>query len=169
MAHAVVKDPNARLLEQCTQGRFIRNIATLGLIVGNARTNNTAPNRIMADAIAGETLIKGFFIAPCEAKVTRIYVNGSPFIDNNAGDSTIKVTKGVIGGGDTDLCSALTIGSDTLPTADTAKDATLITTAGVLDLKEGQHVYATLVVGATVQSTVGILTLCMEWVPVDSP
>jgi hypothetical protein len=169
MAHARTTSQDARVIDQCARGRRIRNVATFGFSVGNARTNNTAPNRIMADVIAGETEIFPAFVAPCACKVLRIYANGTPFIDNDTGQtSTVKLTKAVIGAGDTDLCSTVTIGSATVPTSDTAIDAALVTTAGVLDLIEGQNVYATVVVGATVQTAVAYITVCMEWVPMDA-
>lgn len=163
-------NPEAKMIKQCTAGRRIRNIATKSLIVGAARTNNTAPNRVMATAIQGETEVFGLFVAPCACKVTRISVNGTPFIDNNVAEtSTVTVTKAVIGGDNVDLCSAITVGDATVPTLDTCLDGTLSTTAGALDLIEGQHVYGTLVVGATVQTAVAYLTVMMEWIPMDAP
>ena len=169
MAHARTSNKDSRVIEQCSRGRRVRNIVTLPFIVAEARTNNTGANRIMADAIKAETEVKGFFVAPCASKVTRIYANGTPFVDmDTSGTVTVKLTKAVIGASDTDLCSTITIGSATVPTLDTAIDAVLSTTAGALDLIEGQHVYATIVVSNhTVQTAPAYITLCMEWIPMD--
>ena len=168
MAHVRTSNKDSRVLEQCARGRRLRNVVTKDLIVGQDRSNNTAPNRIMADVIAAETEKFGFFVAPCACKVTRIWVNGTPFIDNDVAEtSTITLAKANIGASDTDLCSAITVGSATAPTSDTAIDATLSTTAGVLNLLEGQHVYGTIVVDTPVETAVAYLTVCMEWIPLD--
>jgi hypothetical protein len=167
MAHTRTADIDARIIQQCARGRRIRNVASIGFSVASARTSNTAPARIMADVIGGETEKFPFFIAPCDCKVIRITANGTPFVDNDTGEtSTAKLTKAVIGGTDVDLCSAITIGSATAPTADTAIDATL-SSSDVLNLVEGQHVYATVTIGNTVQTAVAYITLMMEWVPMD--
>jgi len=170
MSHSATNSPDARIIEQCTQGRKIRNVASFGFSVGAARTNNTAPNRIMADLIQGETERIPVFVAPCNCKVLRIYANGTPFIKNNGAEtSTLKLVKAVIADTDVDLNTTITIGLGTAPTTDTAIDAVLSTVSGALDLLEGQHVYATVVVGATVETAVAYVTGNMEWVPTDTP
>ena len=162
-------DKAARIVEQCARGRRIRNVQSLGFIVAAARTNNIVPNRIMADLIQNETEIFGFFVAPCACKVLRIVANGTPFVDMATGGSvTAKLTKAVIGGADVDLCSTIAIGAETVPATDTPIDATLSATAGVLDLIDGQHVYATVVVSNhAVDTVVAYITLAMEWIPMD--
>ena len=168
MANIRSTDNDARLIEQLARGRRTRYVVSKSIIIGNARTNNTAPNRIMADAIAGETYIFGLFVAPCDGKVVRITANGTPFIDNDTAEtSTVKLTKAVIGAADIDLCTNITVGDVTVPTLDTAIDAVLSTTATDLNLLNGQHVYGTLVVGATVQTAVSYVTVEMEWCPTD--
>jgi hypothetical protein len=169
MAHAAVKDPVARLIEQCSQGRKIRNIQSKGFSVATDRAANDADSLLMADVIRAETEIFGFFVAPCDCKVVRVYANGSPFVDSNGGTGTAKLTKAVIAGVDVDLCSTIAIGADTVPTLDTAIDAVLSTTSGALNLLEGQHVYATVAISNHAVEAVGYVTLCMEWVPTDSP
>jgi len=171
MAHAKVNNKDARIIAQCSAGKRMRYVTNMGFIIANARTNNTAPSRIMATVITSETEVKGFFVAPCACKVLRITANGTPFADMAAGGSvTVKLTKAVIGGTDLDLCSTIAIGAATVPTADTAIDATLATTAGYLDLIEGQHVFATIVVSAhAVDTAVAYITLMMEWMPTDRP
>jgi hypothetical protein len=163
-----VYNPKAQFRDQCSNGLRVRNVNTIDFIVAHERTNNVAPARIMADVIAGETEIKGVFIAPCACKVVRIWANGTPFIDNDVLEtSTVKLTKAVIGGSNVDLCSNITIGSATAPTSDTPIDATLSTTSGALDLIDGQHVYATITVDTPVETAVAYITVGIEWVPVD--
>ncbi len=170
MAHARTIDQDARVIDQCSHGKRIRNTQNMGIIIASARTSNTAPARIMADAIQAETLVKGFFVAPCDCKVVRITANGSPFVDmNTSGTVTAKLTKAVIDGSDVDLCSTIAIGAATVPTLDTAIDAVLSTTSSNLDLLEGQHVYLTVVVSDhTVDTAVAYVTIMMEWVPMDA-
>ena len=161
---------DARIIAQCAAGKAFRNVISKELIVAHDRISNVAPGRIMADVIAGETEIFGFFVAPCACKVLRITANGTPFIDNGAAQtSTVKLTKAVIAGTDLDLCSTIEIGAATAPVTDTAIDAVLATTAGYLDLIEGQHMYGTIVVGAAVEITVAYITVEMEWMPTDNP
>ena len=171
MAHTRTTDPDARVIDQCSKGRRTRYVVSKSFIIAGARTNNTAPNRIMADLIQNETEIFGVFVAPCAAEVIRITANGTPFADMAAGGTaTAKLTKAVIGGSDLDLCSTIAIGAATVPTADTAIDAVLATTAGYLDLLEGQHVFATVAVSNhTVDTAVAYITLEMEWMPKDAP
>lgn len=171
MAHTRTADKDARVLEQCSKGRCIRNIASKSFIVANDRSDNIAPGRLMADVIINETEILGLFVAPCDCKVVRISANGTPFIDQaTSGTATVTVTKAVIGGSDVALCTALSIsGVAAAPASDTAIDATLVTTAGVLDLLEGQHVYLTVAVSNhAVETLVAYITAMMEWVPMDA-
>lgn len=170
MAHARSTDQDARIIKQCASGRRIRNVQNMGIIIASARTSNTAPARIMADAIQSETLVKGFFVAPCDCKVVRVSANGTPFVDmNTSGSVTAKLTKAVIAGTDVDLCSTIAIGAATVPTLDTAIDAVLSTTSSDLDLLEGQHVYLTVAVSNhTVDTAVAYVTIMMEWVPMDA-
>lgn len=164
------KDKDARLIEQLARGRRTRYTASVNFSVAEARTNNTAPNRIMADAIKNETVIKPVFVSPCNCKVVRIVANGSPFVDLDVGGSTnVKLTKDVIGAADVDLCSNIAVGAATVPTLGTAIDGTLSTTANALDLLDGQHVYATIVVSNhTVETAVAYVTVTLEYVPTDA-
>lgn len=170
MTHTRTVDDDARVLEQCSQGRVLRNVVCKDIIIAGARTNNTAPDRIMATVIQNETEVLGFFVAPCACKVVRVTANGTPFADmNTSGTVTVKATKAVIGGSDVDLCSTIAIGAATVPTADTAIDAALSTTEGALDLLEGQHVFLTVVVSNhTVDTAVAYVTVMLEWVPMDA-
>lgn len=176
MAHAVVNDPQARFMEQCTQGRKVRNIARTGFSVAQARTNNTDPNLANATAIKAQTEYKSFFVAPCDCKVVRIYVNGTPYVDMaSSGTTYVQVYKAVIGASDTALltdntASGIQVGEATLGSAtvlDTAIDGTLSSTAGVVNLLEGQHVYAKIVVSNHNVDARGYISLCMEWTPTD--
>jgi len=168
MANVRSTDNDARLIEQLARGRRTRYTQSLGFSVAEDRATNDTDSLIMADAIKNETLVKAFFVAPCDGKVVRIVANGSPFIDMaTSGTVTAKLTKAVIGGSDTDLCSTIAIGAATVPTLDTAIDAVLSTTATDLDLLNGQHVYLTAVVSNHTVSLIGYVTVTMEWVPTD--
>lgn len=171
MAHTRTKDPDARLIEQCSQGRRVRYIADAPIIVGQARTNMTDPNHILADSIQNTTVNKGVFIAPCTCEVVRCYVNAGTFVTSAAGGSvTVKFTKAVIATTDVDLCSTITIGAPTgsVPTGETAIDGVLSTTSGALDLIEGQLVYAVVVVSDhAVTDRSEHLLVAIEWLPKD--
>ena len=167
MANVATTNNDSLLLTECSSGFRSRRVVEKSLIIASARTNNTAPARIMADLIQNETGIYGVFVAPCNGKVLRITANGTPFADMAAGGSvTAKLTKAVIGGTDVDLCSTIAIGDATVPTLDTAIDAVLSTTAGALDLLNGQHVYLTVAVSNhAVDTAVAYVTIAMEWLP----
>jgi len=165
------KDKDARLIEQLARGRRTRYTASKSFSVGEARTNNTAPNRITADVIRNETERLPIFVAPCACKVVRIVANGTPFVDlDTAGSTTAQVTKAVIGAADVNLlASTIAIGAATVPTLDTAIDGVLSATASDLELIDGQHVYATVAVSNhTVETAVAYITLTVEYVPTDA-
>ena len=155
------------LLLQCSRGQRTRNVNSVSFSVADARDDNTPPSRLRADLIQGETEVFPIFAAPCAARVIRIYANGTPFVDNGAAETTVATTsKAVIGGSDTALGAGITIGDATAPTADTAIDDVL-TGGTTSDLLEGQHIYVTVVVGATVQTAVAYITISVEWVPTE--
>jgi len=175
MAHTRVIDKDARIIAQCSSGKFMRNISSISFSVGLDRLSNIAPKKIMADAIQNETSQKGIFVAPCACKVLGVYANGSPYVDMDvAGTVYVQVYKSVATGGDTALLtdntnSGIKVGDATVPTVDVAIDGTLSTTAGVVDLTVGQHVYAILTVSDhAVQSAVGNITITVEWRPDDA-
>lgn len=164
---AKTQDWRDTVLYLSAQGLRARHVNSVSFSVAAARTNNTAPNRIMADMIQGDTEVFPIFTAPCNARVLRIYANGTPFIDNGVAETTVATTsKSVIGGADVALGAGITIGSATVPTLNTAIDDVL-TGGTTMDLLEGQHVFTTVVVGATVQSAVAYVTLNVEWVPTE--
>ena len=163
------EDPDARVIEQCAQGRRIRNINQVPLIVANARTNMIDPNHILADSILNTTVNKGVFAAPCISEVVRCYVNAGTYATCAAGGTvTVKFTKAVIGGTDVDLCSTIAVSGETgaVPTAETAIDGTLSTTSGALDLLDGQLVYAIVVVSNhAITDRTEHLVAGVEWIP----
>ena len=174
MAHTRVINKDARLVAQCAAGRYLRYTCSIPVSVGQARTNNTAPNLIMADVIKNETWYKGIFVAPCAAKILAIYANGSPFVDMaKSGTTYAQFYKGVGGGADTALLSdntnnGIAIGTATVPTQDTAIDGTLVS-AAVATLTVGQHVYAKVTVSNhNVETAVAYVTLTVEWMPIDT-
>ena len=163
MANVRSTDNDARLIEQEARGRRVRYVACKGISVDTNRATI-----IMATAIQNETVILPMFVAPCDGKVVRITSCGSPFVDMAAGGSVnAKLTKAVIGDTNIDLCTDMLIGDATVPTADTAIDAVLSTTATDLNLLNGQHVYATVVVSNHTVDVAGYVTLMMEFVPTD--
>lgn len=166
MAHAKTNDPNARILEQCSQGRKIRNIATCPVILAKDRAAIDTDSHILANVIDGETSVNmPIFTAPCAAKITRIYVNALTY-PTTSGASAVICYKAVIGASDTALNSSLSISG---LTAETAYDATLVTTSGVTDLIEGQHVYCVFSLSATTSARSDGMVLCVEWIPNDGP
>ena len=173
MAHTRTKNDDARMLEQCSRGRRVRYVATVPVIVANARTNMVDPNHAIADVIKNDTVNKAVFCAPCDCKVVRVYTNAKAFVECAAGGTvTAKATKAVIGDTDVDLCDTIAISgeSGSVPTAETAIDGTLSTTSGALNLVEGQLVYVVVVVSNhDVDARSDALEICMEWVPKDNP
>ena len=173
MAHTRTTDDDARMIEQCSRGRRVRYVATVPVIVANARTNMTDPNHAIADVIKNVTLNKALFCAPCDCEVVRVYANAKAFIECASGGTvTAKATKAVIAGSDVDLCSTIAISgeSGSVPTAETAIDGTLSITSGALDLVEGQLVYVVVAVSNhDVDARSDALEICMEWVPKDTP
>lgn len=171
MAHARTTDVEATLLKQCARGRRARNVAKVSLIAALARTNMTDPNHAIADVIKNETFYKAVFIAPCVCKVVRVFTNARAYCECAAGGTVVvKAQKTVIGGTDLDLCSDITISgeSGSVPTADTAIDGTLATTAGYLDLIEGQLVIVKVVVSDhNVDACSDALEVYVEWAPMD--
>ena len=161
----------AQVLYQCARGYRTRHTNFVPIIVANARTTMVDPNHVLADVILNTTANKAVFIAPCNCKVVRCYVNAGTYATQAAGGTTtVKLTKAVIAGTDVDLCSTITVGSDSVPTAETAIDGTLSTTSGALDLVEGQLVYAVMVVSNhNVTDRSEDMIVGIEWVPKDSP
>ena len=166
MAHTKTTSHESRLVYQCGKGHRRREVARCKLIVANARTNMTDPNHSVADVIINDSCNKGIFIAPCAAKIERIYVNANVYPTNAAGTVTVKCTKAVIADTDVDLCTALAIDNNT---DETAYDATLSTTSGALDLLEGQLVYVVCAVSnnAIVARSSGLI-VNLEWRPTEA-
>ena len=162
------QDYRDTLLFQCARGQRTRHVNSVGVIIASARTNNTAPARIMASLIQNETEVFPIFTAPCAARVVRIYSNGSPYADMDVAGTVVATTsKAVIGASDTALGAGITIGDATVPTLDTAIDDVLVG-GTTMDLLEGQHVYTTVVVSNhAVQTAVAYITINVEWVPVE--
>ena len=164
MSHTVVKDNDARLIEQCTQGRRVRNVVCVPVIVAKDRAAIDTDSHILATVIDGETSATvPMFTAPCAAEVVRCYVNAKTY-PSTSGASTVTFSKANIGATDTDLNTAISIDN---PTAETAIDGVLSTTSGALNLVEGQLVYATVALSATTSARSDSLVLCVEWIPKD--
>lgn len=156
-------------LYQEAQGLRLRNVASAKAIVALNRSDNIAPDRIMATAIQNEIAVIPIFTAPCASRVLRIYANGTPYVLMDTGGTvTFTVSKANTDGTNTALSSALTVGQVTAaPTADTALDATLVG-GTTMDLLEGQHVYVLLTVSNhAVLTLVGYLNFNLEWVPTE--
>jgi len=164
MAHAKSEDYRDRVLYLSAHGMRSRNVSSVNYIVAGARTNNTAPNRIMADIIQNETEVFPIFTAPCACRVLRTYANGTPFVDMGAGGS---VTATTYKSAATALDGGIAVGAATVPTANTAIDGTLVG-GTTMDLTEGQHVYVSVAVSNhTVDTAVAYLTHNVEWVPTE--
>ena len=154
------RDP---ILFQCSRGQRTRNVNSITFSLAGARTNNTAPNRIMADVIAGETEVIPIFTAPCATRVIRIYANGTPYADQGVGETTVVTT---YKSGAVALGAGITVGDATVPTANTALDDVLVG-GTTMDLAEGNHVYASVVCAAGTFVAVAYITLNVEWVPTE--
>ena len=166
MAHAKTNIPDARILEQCAQGRKIRNVAVCPVIIAKDRAAIDTDSHILATVIDGEVSVNvPIFTAPCAAKITRIYTNAKTY-PTTSGASAVICYKAVIGTSDTALNSSLSI---TGLTAETAYDATLVTTSGVTSLIEGQLVYAIVSLSATTSARSDAFSICVEWMPMDGP
>lgn len=164
MAHARTQDPDARLIEQCSQGRRVRYVASKPAILALDRTAIDTDSHILADVIDGETsCLIPIFVAPCKAEVVRCFVNAVTY-PTTSGAATVVFTKAVIG--DTDIALNTAIDIDA-PTAETAIDGVLSTTSGALDLLEGQLVYAVVALSATTSAKSDGLVLAVEWLPKD--
>lgn len=167
MAHTKSADSNARIIEQCTQGRKLRYIYAIPLIAAQTRNDMSSPDNMLADAIKSTTACKGVFAAPCAGKVVRVYANALTYATCAAsGTVTVKATKG----GAVDLNTAFNVSGEagSVPVSDTAIDGVLSTTAGALDLVEGQLVYATLVVSAhNITTCTDGLNLNVEFAPTE--
>jgi hypothetical protein len=139
-------------------------------MVAEDRAAIDTDSHLLADVIRAGTVNKGIFIAPCNGKVTRICTNAIAYVDMaTSGTATAKVAKAVIGGSDVDICATIAIGAATVPTAETAIDGVLSTTAGAVSFITGQLIYAVLVVSNHAVSVIPeALTLSVEWTPTDS-
>lgn len=169
MSHTRVVDKSARIIDQCAKGRFIRNVATVDYIVANARSNDTAPNRIMADLIANDSSQKGLFVAPCNGTIESIMVNGSPYFTQQSGGLTMlqvyKQGQVVITG------SGMLVGgcatSGVTPQA-LSSGVTYDATISGASFTAGQAIYAVLATSNdAVTSGPGYITVSVEWVPDD--
>ena len=161
---ARTRNKEARIVEQCARGRVTRYLSFVPVILADTRVAIDTESHILADIIDGQiSANKAVFIAPCNGKVVRCYVNAITY-PSTTGAATIKFTKAVIGGADVDLCATIDIDN---PTAETSIDGVLVTTAGVLDLIEGQLVYAVIALSATTSVRSDGLVAGIEWVPTD--
>jgi len=147
-----------------------RKITSIPFILANVRTNMTAPNHVLADAIPGETSFgKGVFIAPCRGRILKVSVNAAAFPVNGgaANTITVDVQKAVIGDSDVSvLASPIEIENST---AETALHGTLSATSGAIDFIEGQEIYAIVAVSAdaiTTRSDGAVITI--EWMPLEN-
>jgi len=166
MAHAVTKDSDARILEQCAQGRRTRYVASQPAILAADRLAIDANSHFLATVIDGETSANvPIFTAPCAAEVVRCYVNALTY-PTTSGAATVRFYKANIGATDDDLCAAIDIDA---ATAETAIDGVMVTVASELALLEGQLVYAVVALSATTSAISDALVLCVEWVPKDTP
>lgn len=161
---AKTTDHRDQILYQCARGQRTRHVNSVKLSVAAARTNNTAPNRIMATLIQNETEVIPIFTAPCAGRVLRIYANGTPYVDMDVSGTVVATTYKSAA---TALGAGIAIGAATVPTANTAIDDVLVggTTS---DFTEGQHIYTSVVVSNhAVQTAVAYVTINVEWVPTE--
>ncbi len=163
-------DRDARLLEQTARGRRTRYTAQQWVNIADDRAADDADSSIFADVIRNQTVAIPLFIAPCAGKIVRCGVNATQYVTIASSTCTIRFLKAVIGGTDVELDTGTTsIGAATAPTADTAIDATLSSTAGVTNLIEGQLVYCNVVTAAQDITAKSLgMVLFVEFVPTDT-
>ena len=172
MANARTTDWEATILEQTARGRRTRYCYSVPLIAAEDRAAIDTDSHILADAIKNTAVNKGIFIAPCKGKIVRVTANALAFAECAAGGTiTAQCKKAVIGGTDVALNTAITVSgeSGSVPTAETAIDGTLSSTAGALDVIQGQLVYVVLTVSNhTVDVRTDGMTVEIEFVPTDA-
>ena len=133
------------------------------------RARRIATSQSISNVTQNQTDSYAIFVAPCACRVTKISANAIAFVDmDTGGTAPTTVYKANIGAADTALCTAMALGSATVPTAETEIEATLSTTSGALDLIEGQLVYASI---ATSNHVVDVdpsaLVIQVEWMPTE--
>jgi len=169
MAHTKSTDPSSKLTREINRGYRSRRIKEIPFIVAATRTNMTAPNCAVADAIASgiadnESTNKAIMIAPCSGKILRVYVNASVY-PTTAGTAKVVVYKSVIAGSDVAINTFIDIDA---PTNDTAIDGVLSAVAGALEFVEGQLIYANVALSnAAVSVRSDALVIGIEWTPTE--
>lgn len=175
MAHTRSYDIDARVVDQVARGRHLRNVESQDWTIAAARSNNTAPNSITADVIQNETKSKGLMVAPSEIKIVDIMVNGSPWAVTDSGGfimlqvydqgRRLVTTSGLLIGGT--VISDFEGGFSC--TSGVTYDLTLV--SGLENqVSEGHAIYSTIVANnIAIQSGPGMITVSLEWVPVDIP
>lgn len=185
MAHTRIVDKSARIIDQCARGRFVRNVASVSLSIADARTNDTEPNRVIADVVASGFCRKGIFIAPSDAKIESISLIGSPYPMSVATSAAVWVqffkatTSGDIailsdntgkGLQITGVVSAAaTSGNGPLYIArGVVTDGSIYTTSTQQYLNAGEAVYVTVSANTiAIGSAAGFVVASVEWVPND--
>jgi len=174
MAHTRTTDQEARIIDQCARGRYIRNVNSVDYIIAAARTDNTAPNNIVADVIPGEIRQKGMLIAPSDGKIECIMVNGSPYATLASGGvymlQTYKQGKALVTGSGLRIGGTAVSGFVTALNSGVTYDLTLNTASGYeTTFTAGQAIYSTVTANSgVVQSGPGLITVSVEWIPYDA-
>jgi len=173
MSHTRAIDIDARVVEQVARGRHIRNIASQSYDIANARTNNTAPNSIMADIIPGEAFTKGIFVAPSDIKVVDIMANGAPWpVTASGGFIMLQIYDQ---GRRLGTSSGLQIGGSAVSGFVTALNSGVTYDLSLVSgdqniVSAGQAIYSTVTADSVViQSGPGMVTVSVEWIPFDIP
>ena len=72
-------DKNARIIDQCARGRYVRNIVTKDFIFAAGKSGNSAIISENADVVSSGNIKRGMFIVPCDAIIEGISVVGTPY------------------------------------------------------------------------------------------
>ena len=184
MAHTRSIDKSARIIEQCARGRYIRNVNIQSFTIAGARTNDTVPNRIMADVISSGDCKRGVFVAPSDATVEGISIVGMPhpmhtltsgltyiqFYKVRADTTNVPMLSDNAGlglqiGGV--IFAAATSGNVPIWTSTNVVIDGTFYQSGQTSLLAGDAIYTTISSFAIYTSAVACVTTMLEWVPND--
>ena len=165
IAHAKSTFRRERLMDQLGKGYRTRYVASIPVVIANDRDDMAAPGHLHADAIVSESgvtsMVKAIFIAPCNCTVARVFMNA--LLYPTGGTLAIDVVKSVIGASDESLLSAAMDAEGV--TSEVLVEGVLSTTAGRLDLIEGQTVMLDVDCGAGAITRSEGLVVSLEWYP----
>jgi len=108
MAHSKTASNKSTISAELARDGRSRRIEAVNFIVADALTDMISPNHFLADAIQNETIRLAIFQAPCKGEIIGIKLNALQYPRMAAaGSITLTPYKGVIGGSDVALATAI--------------------------------------------------------------